>query len=98
MDQSGNSRADLALESQGLGEAGVPRKLRRAVPLSSEPPQGKDVDRGGDAITTLIQREEERTHIRLGHVREYQVHVHHPVERPKSIEIQFCHVDDEDEL
>ncbi|KAF5574127.1 hypothetical protein FPCIR_13731 [Fusarium pseudocircinatum] len=98
MDQSGNSRADLDLEPQGLGEAGVTRKLRRAAPLSSEHPQGKDVDRGGDAITTLIQREAERTHIRLGHVREYQVHVLHPVERPKSIEIHFCHADDEDEL
>ncbi|EWG37958.1 hypothetical protein FVEG_14815 [Fusarium verticillioides 7600] len=91
-------RAGLGLESQGLSEAGVPRKLRRAAPLSSEPPQGQDVDRGGDAITTLIQREEEHTRIRLGHVREYQVHVHHPVERLKSIEIQFCHVDDEYEL
>ncbi|KAF4438960.1 hypothetical protein FACUT_4490 [Fusarium acutatum] len=85
-------------KSQGLDEAGVPNKLRRASPLSSEPPQGKNVDGGGDAIMPLIQREDEHTYKRLDHVREYQVHVHHPVERPKSIEIQFCHVDDEDEL
>ncbi|KAF5592632.1 uncharacterized protein FSUBG_10110 [Fusarium subglutinans] len=72
-------------ESRSQDEAGVP----------NEPPQGKDVDRGGDAVVLLIQPADDQTHKRLDHVREYQVHVQHPVERPKSIEVQLCHVDDE---
>ncbi|SCO30402.1 uncharacterized protein FFNC_01497 [Fusarium fujikuroi] len=86
------------LELQSLDEAGIPNKLRRAPPLSSEPPQGIGGDRGGEVILLIIQQGDDQTCKRLDHVREYQVHVHHPAERPKSIEIQFCHVDDEDEL
>ncbi|KAF4498578.1 hypothetical protein FAGAP_5255 [Fusarium agapanthi] len=85
-------------ESRSLDEAGVPNELLRASTLSPEPPQGKDVDRSGDAIVPLIQRADDQTCKRLDHVREYQVHVHHPVERPKSIEVQLCHVDDENEV
>ncbi|KAH7270325.1 uncharacterized protein BKA55DRAFT_732457 [Fusarium redolens] len=82
---------------ESLDEAGPPNKLRRASASSSEPVQGTDVDRDDEAIVPPTQQRDDQTDKHLGHVREYQVHVHHPVERPKSIEVQLCHVDDEDE-
>ncbi|KAI7767701.1 hypothetical protein LZL87_001575 [Fusarium oxysporum] len=83
---------------QSLDEGGAPNGLRCASPSSSEPPPGMDVDRGGHVIMPLTQRRDEQTYKRLDHARGYQVHVQHPVERPKSIEVQLCHVDDEGEL